>query len=121
MTISLMAEVAWCLCAMVLIPLPVRAESDQIIFSGSVVEATCDAAAVENIAITGAAPTITAGTRQTCAKPGSASAAASRIYALTVVRLSSSVPDRVLKYFDAYVRISRSNAMDPVLFTQTYE
>lgn len=121
MTISLLAEVAWCLCALLLVPLPIRAESGQIIFSGSVVEPTCNAGDAENMAITGAATTITAETRQTCAKPGNATAAASRIYALTVVRLSSSVPDRVLKYFDAYVKASRADTVDPVLLTQTYE
>jgi hypothetical protein len=110
MTISLMAEVAWCLCAILLVPLPVRAENDQIAFSGSIVESTC-----------GATPTIAAETRQTCAGPGNVPAAVSRIYALTAVRLSSSVPDRVLKYFDAYVKTSRTDAADPMLLTQTYE
>jgi hypothetical protein len=42
-------------------------------------------------------------------------------FALTVVRLSSSVPDRVLKYFDAYVKAGRSDVADPVLLTQVYE
>jgi hypothetical protein len=121
MTISLMAEVAWCLCAILLVPLPVRAENDQITFSGSVVESTCSAAAAENMAIAGATPTIAAETRQTCAEPGNVTTAVSRIYALTAVRLSSSVPDRVLKYFDAYAKASRSDATDPVLLTQTYE
>jgi hypothetical protein len=121
MTISLMAEVAWCLCTILFVPLPVRAENGQIFFSGSVVEPTCNAAAAEDMAITEVAPTVAAETRKTCVGPGNATAAASRIYALTVVRLSNSVPDRVLKYFDAYVKASRSNATDPVLLTQTYE
>ncbi|MFC5581437.1 hypothetical protein [Rhodanobacter terrae] len=120
MTISLMAEVAWCLCTLLLVPLPGRAESGQILFSGAVIEPTCSAAVAEDVAITGAPPTIAAEARQTCARPGKA-AAASRIYALTVVRLTSSVPDRVLKYFDGYVKAGRSDAMDPVLLTQTYE
>lgn len=121
MSISLMAEVAWCLCTLLLVPLPARAESGQITFSGSVVEPTCNAATAGNMAITAAAPVIAAETRQTCAGPGIATVAASRIYALTVVRLSSSVPDRVLKYFDTYVKTSRTDAADPVLLTQTYE
>lgn len=119
MTISLMTEVAWCLCTLLLVPLPAQAENGQITFSGSVTESTCDAA--ENTALAGVAPTIAAEARKTCAKPGNATAAASRIYALTMMRLSSSVPDRVLKYFDAYVVAGRADAVDPVLLTQTYE
>lgn len=121
MTISLLAEVAWCLGALVFMPLPVLAESDQILFSGSIVEPTCSIEAGESTTATGVAPTITGETRRTCAKSVNATAAASQIYALTVVRLSGSVPDRVLKYFDAYVKGSRTDAVDPALLTQTYE
>lgn len=120
MTISLMAEVAWCLCAMLLAPLPVRAEDRQISFSGSVVESTCSAVVEESMTVTGATPATGGETRQICATPGNA-AAASRIYALTIMRLSSSVPDRALKYFDTYIKASRTDAADPVLLTQTYE
>lgn len=122
MTISLIAEVAWCLCIIALIPLPIRAESGRIIFSGSIVEPTCSLAPEESAMVTGATPSVVGETRrQTCARPGHATAAASGIYALTFVRLSSSVPDRVLQYFDTYVKASRVDAVDPMLITQTYE
>jgi hypothetical protein len=45
----------------------------------------------------------------------------SRIYAVTVARLSNSESDRVLAYFDNYVRAERPGSADPVLVTQTYE
>jgi hypothetical protein len=122
MTISLTAEVAWCLCAMLLVPLPVRAEGGQINFSGAIAESTCSAVAEESMTVTSVTPTTGGETRQICTMPGNAATvAASRFYALTIVRLSSSVPDRVLKYFDAYTKASQSDAVDPVLLTQTYE
>lgn len=122
MTISLMAEVAWCLCATLLVSLPARAQSGRITFSGAVVEPSCSAVTEENLmALADPSPARGGQTRRTCARPGNTAGAASRIYALTIVRLSSSVPDRVLQYFDAYVKADRAGAADPLLLTQTYE
>ena len=120
MGISLLAEIAWCLGAMVLVPLPALADSDQIIFSGSIVEPTCSIEAEQSTTVTGVTPTITGEARRTCARSVNTTAA-SQIYVLTVMHLSSSMPDRVLKYFDDYVKASRTDGADPALLTQTYE
>jgi hypothetical protein len=121
MPITLPLIVAGCLSASALVPSLASAGNGQITFSGAVVAPTCSVATTV-IAMVAAAPyTVTEARRLTCATSGNTSVTAPRSYALTVVRLSSSVPDRVLKYFDDYVRADRSNAADPVLLTQVYE
>lgn len=121
MTIRLLLIVACSLSASAVIPSLACAAEGRITFSGAVVEATCSVAAPV-IAMVAAIPHGVTEVRQlTCATSGNASVAPPQRYALTVVRLSSSVPDRVLKYFDNYVRASYSNAADPVLLTQVYE
>lgn len=68
------------------------------------------------------APETQAGTRRlACGKLDHAATGAAQRYVLTTEHLSSSVSDRVLKYFDAYVKASQPHAADPVLLTQTYE
>jgi hypothetical protein len=113
MTISMILVVAWCFGAMTFIPAAASAAEGQINFSGAIVEPTC------------AIPTAQIATRpgtQRVACIGSGNiAAASRGYALTSVRLTSSVSDRVLKYFDTYVKASQPGTADPVLLTQVYE
>lgn len=121
MTITLFFIVAGLLGASALAPSIASAEEGRITFSGAVVVPTCSVA-TSLIAMVAAVPHATTETqRLTCAMSGHAGNAAPRIFALTVVRLSSSVPDRVLKYFDAYVKAGRSDVADPVLLTQVYE
>jgi hypothetical protein len=94
--------------------------SGRITFTGAVVEPTCDVTAESAVTLVTRASAQDLRRRASCAGPN-ATAAAAQIYVMTVVRLSDSVTDRVLKYFDTYVRASRPDAVDPELLTQTYE
>lgn len=82
-------------------------------FVGAVVTPTCpvmvSAQGLQNLPL-----------RHSCASSGS-NVGASRTFVLAVTRLDGAVDDKVLRYFDAYVRASRANAADPLLVTQTYE
>lgn len=121
MTITLLLVVAGYLGASALVPSLARAADGRITFSGKVVTPTCSVA-TPVIATVAAEPfAVAAPRRLTCAPSGNASVAASPGYALTAVRLSSSVHDRVLKYFDAYVKAGRPDATDPLLLTRVYE
>ncbi|WP_158753457.1 hypothetical protein [Dyella sp. S184] len=118
MAISLIVVVASCLCAATSILSTISAASERIVFSGAIVEPTCSVPSVEINLLAAAAPSTHAQAwRWVCAQPGHAA----EVYALTAERLSSSVHDRMLKYFDAYVMASGPLAMHPVLLTQTYE
>ena len=117
MAISLMVVVASCLCAATSIFSTISAANERIVFSGDIIEPTCRVSTAE-IALLDVAPSTHAqAQRWVYAQCGHAAA----VYALTAERLSSSVQDRVLKYFDAYVKPCGSLAAHPVLLTQTYE
>lgn len=88
-----------------------------VTFVGAIVAPTCSMAA-EDAATPSALPT--SNSRQTCAGAGSAATNAARIYDVSVQHLSNAESDRVLQYFDNYVR-ANSSAADPLLLTQTYE
>lgn len=91
----------------------------RITFRGAIVEPTCSMATVS-------VTTLVLATGQNrphrvkCAGPDTGFLAPP-IYTLTVAPLSSSTADRVLKYFDTYVKASQPDAADPLLLTQTYE
>jgi hypothetical protein len=118
MAISLVTLLAMCLCATTFIPSTAVAADGRITFSGAIVEPTCS---VSTRATANASQTEVRMERQACNRSGNANGGASPIYALTVMRLSGSVSDQVLKYFDTYVKAGRSDVADPVLLTQTYE
>jgi hypothetical protein len=121
MTITLLLIVAGCLSASTFVPFIADAQEGRITFSGAVVTPTCSVA-TPVIAMAADVRSAVKETRQlTCATSANASLTVPQRYALTAVLLSSSVPDRVLKYFDDYVRASRSDAADPVLLTQVYD
>jgi hypothetical protein len=92
----------------------------RITFTGAVVEPTCGVKAERLEALVARSSGPHRLNRMTCAGPDVATIAP-QIYSVTVVRLSSSTTDRVLKYFDAYVKASQPDALDPILLTQTYE
>jgi hypothetical protein len=96
------------------------ASGGRITFRGSIVEPTCgvEAEGVETLVARASGQNRLY--RMNCAGPNAA-AAAPQIYNVTIVRLSSSAADRVLKYFDTYVKASRPDAVDPLLLTETYE
>ncbi|WP_143525771.1 type 1 fimbrial protein [Rhodanobacter sp. C05] len=122
MAISLVTLLAMCLCATTLVPSMAVAASGRITFSGAIVEPTCSVSTADSTAA--AADATQTGVhmeRLACNRSGNASRGGSPIYALTVMRLSGSVADQVLKYFDAYVKAGRSDVADPVLLTQIYE
>lgn len=112
--------VAWCLCTTALISTAASSADGRIGFSGAVVEPTCSVAADDHTIAAAIAPRVDA-QRLACAKSDAAMAAAPRIYSLTTEKLSSSESDRLLKYFEAYVKANRIDASAPVLLTQTYE
>jgi hypothetical protein len=120
MTISLIVVITSCLSAMTFLSSTALAAGGRIAFSGSIVEPTCNATTAESTIAAIAASSIET-LRLTCAKPGVATAGAPEAYVMTIKRLSSSESDRVLKYFDTYVKASRPEAADPTLLTQTYE
>ena len=122
MAISLVTLLAMCLCATTVIPSTAVAASGRITFSGAIVEPTCSVSTADNTAAAvDVSQTEVRMERQACNRSGNASEGASPIYVLTVMRLSGSVSDQVLKYFDAYVKEGRSDGADPVLLTQTYD
>jgi type 1 fimbria pilin len=98
----------------------IDAAGGRITFSGAIVVPTC-------IVKTEGVETLVANAsgqnrlnRMNCAGP-EANAAEPQVFTVTVVRVSSSTPDRVLNYFDTYVKANRPDAADPLLLTQTYE
>lgn len=122
MAISLVTLIAACLCAATLVPSRAVAANERITFSGAVVEPTCGISSVDSAAAAAnAAGTHFQVERWACIKHGSASREASPSYTLTVMRLSGSISDPVLKYFETYVLAGRSDVAGPVLLTQTYE
>lgn len=122
MAISLVTLLAMCLCATTFIPSTAVAASGRIMFSGAIVEPTCSVSTAHSAATAAnALQTEVRMERQACSRSGNSSGGASPIYALTVMRLSGSVSDQVLKYFDTYVKEGRSDGVDPVLLTQTYD
>lgn len=98
--------------------------SGTIAFVGAIVEPTCNISAAPDLvgAVTGASAVGAPLSRQrNCSGSVSAQVTASPIYSASVVHLSDSEPDQVLRYFAGYVRATQSSNADPVLLTQTYE
>jgi type 1 fimbria pilin len=99
-----------------------KIEAGTIAFAGAIVEPTCNISAVPNLlsAVTRAAETQQSYQR-TCSDTVPTPVNASRIYRTSVVHLSNSEPDQVLRYFASYVRTAQPSSADPVMVTQTYE
>jgi type 1 fimbria pilin len=116
MTAFLPSLVASCFSVMAFLPLAVRAEEGRITFTGMIVEPTCDTPGL--VAIASATEFTTQ--RMTCLDHRG-SAVATQGYTLSIVRLTSAVPDHVLQYFVTYVKAARPDAADPVLLTKVYE
>lgn len=116
---------AFSLCAMVacaLIAEPAAADGGTISFAGAIVAPTCSiAAGSSSLTATVGEALVNQPVRRACSEPGHPAADTARAYAVSVARLSSSESDRVLAYFDSYVKAGRPDADDPVLVTQTYE
>ncbi|MEW9571970.1 hypothetical protein ABQJ54_09405 [Rhodanobacter sp. Si-c] len=100
-------------------------EGGTITFVGAIVAPTCSIAFMP-----GALNPATGADRkhrplqQNCPVPTTAGTATtvSRPYSVSVVRLSTAEPDRVLRYFAGYVLAAQpSGSAGPVLVTQTYE
>ena len=96
-----------------LMPSIATAAEQRIEFSGAIVEPTCGIAASQG---TAAAPQ-----RLTCAASSHATANSNPIYVLTTRRLSGNESDRLLEYFDAYIKAGRPDAAAPTLLTQVYD
>jgi hypothetical protein len=99
-----------------------KAVGGTITFVGALVEPTCNISSVPDLL---GAETRPAGTQQsyrrTCSGTTPTPASASRVYSTSVVHLSSSESDQVLRYFAGYVRAGQPGSADPVLVTQTYD
>lgn len=116
MTAFLPSLVASCFGVMAFLPQAVRAEEQRITFSGAIVEPTCATSGPIEIA-----DATTFATRYMACLDGRGRATASPGYALSIVRLTSAVPDRMLQYFVAYVKAARPDTTNPVLLTKVYE
>ncbi|RDS79394.1 hypothetical protein DWU98_17680 [Dyella monticola] len=92
-------------------------EGGTITFVGALVAPTCNLSVVPDVVSTMAQQS----RQRNCSGTSSASANASGTYTSSVVHLSSSESDQVLRYFASYVRAAQPNNADPVLVTQTYE
>jgi len=94
--------------------------SGRITFTGAIVDSTCGVTAESAGTLASGALEQNLPHRTTCTGPN-AETVGPQMYVVAVVRLSGSVPDQVLKYFDNYVKASAPDAKDPLLVTQTYE
>jgi type 1 fimbria pilin len=92
----------------------------RITFTGAIVESTCGVTAESAATWVTGVPAQNSLHQATCTGPNAAAVAA-QVYRVSVVGLSDSESDRVLKYFDNYVKASGPDAKDPVLVTQIYE
>ncbi|MFZ0870989.1 MAG: hypothetical protein WAM90_09705 [Rhodanobacter sp.] len=99
------------LLAMLLIPSIATAADQRIMFSGAIVEPTCGVVVSQSASATPQ--------RLTCV--ASNHGISNSIYVLTTRHLSDLESDRVLEYYDAYVKAGRSDAVAPTLLTQTYD
>lgn len=99
-----------------------KAVGGTISFVGALVEPTCNISAVPDLVGT---DTRAASTQQlyrrTCSGTTPTPVNASQVYSTSVVHLSGSESDQVLRYFAGYVRAGQSSGADPVLVTQTYD
>jgi hypothetical protein len=98
----------------------IEASGGRITFTGAIVEPTCGVS-TEHIATMVANSSTQNLSRRIACTVANALTSAAPIYAVTVVKLTGSEPDRVLQYFNKYVKASQANASGPVLVTQTYE
>lgn len=93
-----------------------------ITFVGAVVEPTCSIAnEPDSLHLVTSPAASEQSTRHICSGPSGSQVEASRIYEANVTHLSATTPDRVLSYFDHYVRAANPGGADPELVTQTYE
>jgi hypothetical protein len=94
-------------------------EGGTIAFVGALVAPTCNISTAPDLlgAVIGAQQL----RQRNCSGTTSAPSNASRTYDTSVVHLSSSESDQVLRYFVSYVRAAQAGSADPVLVTQTYE
>jgi hypothetical protein len=98
----------------------IDASGGRITFTGAIVEPTCGVSTEHIATMIANASTQNLSHRIACAVPNARTSAAP-IYAVTVAQLTGSEPDRVLQYFNNYVKAAQANASGPVLVTQTYE
>jgi hypothetical protein len=97
-----------------------NAATGRIVFSGAIVESTC----VVSTALVSTWMTtkpIQSQFHPTACGGSNAVNAVPQRYTVTVAHLSGAEPDRVLRYFNDYVRASQVNAPSPTLITQTYD
>lgn len=93
-----------------------------ITFVGALVEPTCNISAVPDLLSADTRAVSTQRSyRRTCSGTPPTSVNTSRVYSTSVVHLSSSESDQVLRYFAGYVRAGQPSSADPVLVTQTYD
>lgn len=123
MTRSLGFLVTTCTCALLLSVSTVRAAGTSMVFSGAVVESTCEMGATD----LAAAAFIVADAAQrhvACPGTGTANAAipsALRSYGVTVSTLPTDSANPLLKYFASYGAGANANADSHRLVTMTYE
>lgn len=112
-------SLAACALALSLVAMNAHASDGRVMFSGAIVEPTCqvDQRNLEMASLQAAA----ASSRIACAGAAGATATAPQAYTLTVSHLSAETPDRLLRYFAGYVAAGSVGRLDASMVTQTYD
>lgn len=106
-----------CALAMSLVAMNAKASDGRVVFSGAIVEPTCQVDQRNlDMASLQAAPS-----RVDCAGASGATSMAPQAYTLTVAHLSTETPDRLLRYFAGYVAAGSDDRVDARMVTQTYD
>ncbi len=110
-----------CALAMSLVAMNAKASDGRVNFSGAIVEPTCQVDQ-RNLDMAGLlAADAPVSTRIACAGDAGTTSKAPQAYTLTVTPVSTATPDRLLRYFAAYVAVGGADRMDVGMVTQTYD
>lgn len=110
-----------CILAMSFVAQSAKATDGRVMFSGAIVEPTCQVDQLNpDIARQPVAEARASG-RVACAGASGVTSAMPQAYTLTVAQLSTETPDRLLRYFAAYVKAGSTDVAAARLVTQTYD
>lgn len=107
--------------AMSFIAQSARAADGRVMFSGAIVESTCQVDPLNPDIARQPAAEAGASARVACAGASGATSAMPQAYTLTVAQLSTETPDRLLRYFADYVKAGSTDMAAAHMVTQTYD
>ncbi|MEP7185098.1 MAG: hypothetical protein ABI767_04605 [Rhodanobacter sp.] len=110
-----------CALAISLVAMNAKASDGRVMFSGAIVESTCQVDQRNLDMASLQAAEIPAPSRVACAGASGATSMAPQAYTLTVSHLSTETPDRLLRYFAGYVAAGSADRVDASMVTQTYD